>query len=186
MKPCVTKNKAPDPLGDVEHVTTPDAEDGRGEPFDIQAFDLDAALPLLTRGFITQLGPEIGGEALSEALAYYAAHPEKVRGMANPVGYLFRVGSRRGLRARLRPRPLDFPAPAEVGIPEVALELVETMARLSTRQRTCVTLVHAFGYRNREVAEMLGISTESVQTHCRRALRRLRSLLEEEPEDGAL
>ncbi len=167
-------------------MTTPDAEDGRGEPIDPDALDLDTVLPLLTRGLITHLGPEIGGEAVSEALAYYAAHPEKVRGMANPVGYLFRVGSRRALRSRRRPPSPDFPAPAEVGIPDVALELVETMARLSARQRTCVTLVHAFGYRNREVAEMLGISTESVQTHCRRALDRLRTLLEEETEHGAL
>jgi RNA polymerase sigma factor (sigma-70 family) len=134
----------------------------------------------LRRAFTVALGPDLAADALGEALAYYAEHEGRVRSMANPAGYLYTLGRRRALRfTRPRRSSKAFPEPASVGMPEVEPQLVAAMARLSERQRVCVVLVHGFGYRHREVGELLGISTESVQTHCRRALVALRKELGE-------
>jgi DNA-directed RNA polymerase specialized sigma24 family protein len=40
-----------------------------------------------------------------------------------------------------------------------------------------VVLVHCFGYRYREVAELLGVSEAAVTNHVHRGLARLRSML---------
>ena len=44
-------------------------------------------------------------------------------------------------------------------------------------QRSCVLLVHTFGYSLAEVAELLEVSKPTVQTHVRRALASLRKSL---------
>lgn len=140
--------------------------------------ELAALTMTLRRAFTVALGADLAAEALSEALAYHAEHSERLATMANPVGYLYTVGRRRALRfVRPRRSRRSFPPPASVGMPDVEPGLVAAMAKLSERQRVCVVLVHGFAYRNREVAELLGISTESVQTHCRRALGSLRDEL---------
>jgi len=137
---------------------------------------IDHAKEKLRRAFSAGLGASLAAEALAEALAHLAENEGRIRQMDSPVGYLYTVGRRRALRfSRFRHAPVAFPPPAEVGVPEVEPGLTEAMARLSERQRVCVTLVHGFGYRHREVAELLGVSTETVQTHCRRALAALRS-----------
>jgi DNA-directed RNA polymerase specialized sigma24 family protein len=144
----------------------------------------DEALTELTttlrRAFTVALGPDLAADALGEALAYYAENGERVRSLENPTGYLFTVGRRRAERfTRTRRSSRTFPPPASVGMPDVEPRLVDAIARLSERQRVCVVLVHGFGYRNREVGELLDISAESVQTHCRRALTTLRDELGE-------
>jgi RNA polymerase sigma factor (sigma-70 family) len=51
------------------------------------------------------------------------------------------------------------------------------LAALSARQRTVVVMVHGLGWTHREVAELLGLSTSSVQKHVERALEHLRHAL---------
>ena len=41
-----------------------------------------------------RFGPELGAEATADALLYAWQHWERVRGLKNPAGYLYRVGSR--------------------------------------------------------------------------------------------
>jgi predicted DNA-binding transcriptional regulator AlpA len=48
-------------------------------------------------------------------------------------------------------------------MPNVEPELVAAIGRLSERQRVCVVLVHGFGYRNREVADLLGLSVATLR-----------------------
>ena len=54
----------------------------------------------LRQALTASLGPEAGRDAASEALAYGWEHWDRVAGMANPAGYLYRVGQRWGRRVR--------------------------------------------------------------------------------------
>ena len=50
------------------------------------------AEPRLRRALVAAYGADRGGDATSEALVYGWQHWDRVREMANPVGYLYRVG----------------------------------------------------------------------------------------------
>ena len=54
-------------------------------------FLASAAAPL-RRAFVARYGPELGIEVLADSTAWAWEHPEQLERMANPVGYLFRVG----------------------------------------------------------------------------------------------
>ncbi len=130
--------------------------------------------PRLVRAFVAQRGVEGAADAAAEAMAYAFEHWDRVRQMANPVGYLYRVGQS---RTRLR-KPLRLPAPAAVGIPEVEPTLVPALLELPDTQRTAVWLVHACDWSYADVAEAMGTSTSMVGNHVSRGLARLRDLLE--------
>ena len=131
--------------------------------------------PKLRNALVASYGVEVGAEAAADALAYGWEHWERVRGMDNPVGYLFRVGRSRSRRFRRRP-PLPLvtrsnPTPwVEPGLPGA-------LARLSERQRVSVILVHSLGWTFAETAELLGVTVGTVEIHVQRGLRRLRRLL---------
>jgi RNA polymerase sigma factor (sigma-70 family) len=95
--------------------------------------------------------------------------------MANPLGYLFRVGQTRTADRRRR---VLFPAPDDVELPWVEPDLPNALGRLSEHQRVAVVLAHGFGWTHREIADLLGVSTSTVQNHVERALRKLRTALE--------
>ena len=137
--------------------------------------DFDAFLaevrPRLSRAFIAAYGSERGQEALAEALAFAWEHFERLRGMENPAGYLYRVGQSRTRRLR---RHVVFPRPARNGIPEVEPELAAALRSLSERQRLCVVLVYGFEWTHQEVADLVGLSRSSVQNHVERGVNHLR------------
>ena len=139
-----------------------------------EAFYRDAE-PRLRRALVAALGPEPGREAAAEALAYACEHWERVRGMDNPVGYLYRVGQ---TRSRSRREPVGFPAPAEVGMPWVEPGLAGALAALSEHQRVAVVLAHGFGWTHSEVGDVLGVAASTVQNHVERGLANLRAALE--------
>lgn len=118
-------------------------------------------------------GPDRGREAVAEALAYAWEHWGEVRQMERPVGYLFRVGQSK-TRSRLRPRPDAAPPRA---VPWVEPELPAALQRLSTKQRMAVVLVHAYGWTQREAAEVMAVSEATVRTHLHRGLEKLRTSL---------
>ena len=132
--------------------------------------------PRLTQALVASLGGEVGREMAAEALAYGWEHWERVAGMENPAGYLYRVGRNRGRRIR-RPLLLPDPPPAH-SEPLVEPGLPAALAGLSNRQRASVMLVHGAGWTLSEAAELLGISPGSVYRHVERALDRLRKSLE--------
>ena len=130
--------------------------------------------PRLVRAFVAQRGVEGAADAAAEAMAYAFEHWDRVRQMANPVGYLYRVG-----QSRTRPRkPLRLPAPSAVGLPDIEPALVPALLELPETQRTAVWLVHACGWSYAEVAEAMETSTSMVGNHVSRGLARLRDLLE--------
>lgn len=134
------------------------------------------AEPRLRRALTAAFGSDIGCEATAEALAYGWQNWERISGMANPVGYLYKVGRDKGRRMKSRRRPREESAPP-VGQPWVEPALVPALRSLSERQRVVVSLLHAFDWSMSEVASLLGISKSSVQKHEQRAMARLRSEL---------
>lgn len=138
-----------------------------------EAFVRDAQ-PRLARALVASYGLERGHEAIAEALAYAWEHFERLSKMANPIGYLFRVGQS---RTRRRPATPRFPPPAEMGLPHIEPNLGSALLELTERQRVCVVLVHVYEWTHQEVADLLELSRSSVQNHTERGLGRLRVFL---------
>jgi DNA-directed RNA polymerase specialized sigma24 family protein len=127
----------------------------------------------LRASLVARYGPERGREAAAEALAYAWENLDKVTAMANPVGYLYRVGQSRTRERKVRFVPCTPPA----GMPDVEPELQRAIAKLTEHQRVAVVLAHGFGYTHAEIADLLGIKRSSVQNHVERGLAALRSAL---------
>jgi RNA polymerase sigma factor (sigma-70 family) len=132
--------------------------------------------PRLRRALVARFGPEVGQDALSEGLAYAWQHWSRVSSMENPAGYVYRVSQSRYDRRRDRSAPV-FSLRAPDRIPEVEPRLAEALDKLPHRQREVALLVHGFGWSHAEVADLLELSTSTVETHLARAMARLRSIL---------
>jgi DNA-directed RNA polymerase specialized sigma24 family protein len=132
---------------------------------------------------IATYGPLDGQTAALDALSWAWENWDRVQVMANPVGYLYRVGQTAARRQRVRPIPIDSATFRNSGIPDINPELVPALGRLSAQQRTVVMLVHGFGWTIRDVARMLELAPSTVQTHLERGLARLRDQLEERHDD---
>ena len=127
--------------------------------------------PRLRRAFALLRGPEAGRDATAEALAWGWEHWSELAEMANPAGYLYRVG-----QSRTRWKPERFaPPPVPADAPGFEPGLVPALGRLSERQRTAVVLVHGCGWTHQEVADALELSRSSVATHVQRAMAQLRA-----------
>lgn len=139
---------------------------------------LSEAEQRLRRAYIAAFGVERAAEATAEALAWGWEHRDRLEGMDNPVGYLYRVGRSRSRRRR----SALLPSPGRIGMPDVEPALIDALRGLSERQRTSVWLVHACEWTQVEVAEALGISPSAVSTHVARGLETLRRALEVNPD----
>jgi RNA polymerase sigma factor (sigma-70 family) len=126
----------------------------------------------LRQALTAVFGVDRGKEAAAEALAYGWEHWDRVSVMDNPSGYLYRVGYDKARRMRQRTVRLPVVEPhrsawVEPGLPDA-------FAALPERQRIVVALLHGYQWSMAEVAEHLGVSKATVQTHDRRGLDRLR------------
>lgn len=144
---------------------------------EFSAFVGDAE-PRLSRALTAAYGPEVGREAARDALVYAWENWERISGMENPVGYLYRVGQSRSRRYR-RERIL-FPEVFADELPHVEPVLPRALDQLSEKQRAALVLIHADGMSEREAAEAMGVSRATVRRHANRALNKIRSLLEVE------
>ena len=129
--------------------------------------------PRLRRALTAAFGPELGREAAAEALLYGWKHWDRVSGMENPAGYLYRVGRDRG---RQLPQPLGTPQLEIVAqkLPWVEPSLPKELADLPEQQRTAFTLIHGYEWTFSEVADFMGVAKATVQTHEARAMATLR------------
>lgn len=146
-----------------------------------RAFFADAE-PRLRRALVAAYGPELGADAAADALAWAWQHFDKVEGMRSPLGYLWRVGQtsvRRVTRRRHRESAWTDAGAAVADPVESRFEpaLVAALGELTARQRVAVVLVHGYGYRLAEVAEVQGCSVSTVRNHLHRGLGSLRSAL---------
>lgn len=137
---------------------------------------VEQAEPRLRRALVGRYGPDVGREALADALSYAWEQWARVGLMANPAGYVYRVAVSRTRTRRRLPWPA---APVPFELPEVDPRLPEALRQLSERQRSAVYLVHGCQFTHVEAAEAMGISTSSLRNHLRRGLTHLRSQLED-------
>jgi RNA polymerase sigma factor (sigma-70 family) len=132
--------------------------------------------PRVAIALTAALGQEAGQEATAEAFTYAWEHWDRVGGMKNPAGYIYRVGRSRVRRWRIPPAgPAAFDADHRE--PWVEPGLLSALGRLSPRQRTVVVLMEGYGHTPQEVADLLGVSRSSVRRHDERAIRKLRSAM---------
>jgi DNA-directed RNA polymerase specialized sigma24 family protein len=143
-----------------------------------EAFASDAGRRLRTV-LRAHYGAEIGTDAAAEALAYAWEHWPRVRAMANPAGYLYRVGQSAAATELRRGRTLALPPVPPQLLEAVDPELPRALLALSEQQRVAVLLVHAHGWTLDEAADALTISRSTLRNHLARGLSRLRSLLGE-------
>jgi DNA-directed RNA polymerase specialized sigma24 family protein len=141
------------------------------EPF--ESF-FERAEPRLRRALVAAYGVDAGREAAGDALSYAWEHWAKVRTLKNPLGYLYRVGQS---STRRRKTAIVFARP-DGHDPWVEPKLAVALASLTERQRLAVVLVHGYGWRPAEVADVTGLRVPTVQTHATRGLVRLRHALE--------
>jgi RNA polymerase sigma-70 factor (ECF subfamily) len=132
--------------------------------------------PRLSYALAAAYGIEIGADATADALAWAWEHWDRVKGMRNPAGYLYRVGQSKA-RRYYRPTVL-FPPVTTLEASLIGPDLSVALVALSRNQRVCAVLIHALDYTEREVADLLGISRWSVRTHAERGLVKLKDALE--------
>jgi len=144
-------------------------------------FIADAAVTL-RRALVARNGLDRGCEAAAEAIAWAWEHLDDLATMANPLGYLYRVGQsslRRSYRLdRLRVDLL--PDGAIFDAHHVDTHLFEALRRLTPDQRLAVVMVHMYGFTYRDVAELTGASEAAVTNYVHRGMNRLRTLLDRE------
>ena len=131
----------------------------------------------------TLVGPADAADVVSDAVvrSIYGKSWPSVR---NPRAYLYRAvltHARSHHRHTLRRRAREHRAagPEAVLPPELHLEVVEAMAKLSMRQRAVVFLTYWSDLQPDRIAEMLEISEGSVRRHLARGRAKLRELLYE-------
>lgn len=131
--------------------------------------------PRLRAALVVAYGPERGREAAAEALAYGWQHWERVGSLANPAGYLYRVGQSKA-RERKVPTPV-LPPTSTIDAAWVEPGLPAALEALSERERQAVVLVEGYACSYREVADLLGVSASTVQSYVERGLAKLRRSL---------
>lgn len=128
---------------------------------------------MLRESLIAACGGEVGRDAAAEALVNGWENWDRVGGMKNPVGHLFKVGLSRGRNVFSRRHPTFDPVET-AWIPQVEPQIPEALAGLSERQRTVVVLIHCFQWTQSEVAGLLDVSKATVQRHLDRGMDGLR------------
>jgi RNA polymerase sigma-70 factor (ECF subfamily) len=149
----------------------------RGERLEFHSF-VRGIEPRLLRALVAHYGPVVGREATVDALSWAWENWARLADVHNKLGYLYRVGQSAARRYVSRPLPGGLPAATEPYTPDIDPGLVPALAQLSEQQRTTVVLVHAFGWTQTEVAQLLDLSVSTVREHLARGLARLRARLE--------
>jgi DNA-directed RNA polymerase specialized sigma24 family protein len=143
--------------------------------------DLVAEVVLrVRRALVARYGLDLGAEAAAEAAAWAVQHRDRLAAMANPAGYLYRVGQSAARRLRRHNRgrvafPVEQPDPEQPGLPG---DVFAELARLRHEERVSVLLVHGYRFTYREVADLLGASEAAVTNYVHRGLTKLRRRLE--------
>ncbi|MEM7274394.1 MAG: RNA polymerase sigma factor [Actinomycetota bacterium] len=137
------------------------------------------------RALVSAYGIEVGTEAAADAMLEAWHRWPGIASMANPAGYLFRVGqsrSRRHLRWRRRNQPFSATevAPDRVDRAEL-MDMFRGLDQLTPIQRSAVLLTRAYGLSYAEAAEVLGVTESALTNHIHRGTKRLRELLEVSP-----
>ena len=137
--------------------------------FERERDDLYSALCLVTRD--RHEAEEIAQEAFVKVLEHW----ERVSGMDEPGGYLYRTAMNvfrsRYRRAMMAARRTVGAAPSndEIAAVDERDAAVRALALLSPRQRAALVLTDLLGYPSEEAARMLGIRASTLRVHVARA-----------------
>ena len=127
----------------------------------------------LRRAYAGHLAPDVIPDAVAEAEAWAWENRRRLNRIANPVGYLYRVG-----QSRIRTRKQGFvPWKGDADAPMVEPGLPKALAALPAQQASAIWLVKACGWTNVQAAEALDVSPSTVATHVSRGMERLRAQL---------
>lgn len=142
--------------------------------------DLVSSLaPRVRRALVARYGVDVGADAAAEAVAWGVEHPDRLAAMANPAGYLYRVGQSAARRLHRANRGrVSFPREQAVDASDLSGDVFAELARLRHEQRVAVLLVHGYRFTYREVAELLDTTEAAVTNHVHRGLAKLRHRLE--------
>lgn len=141
------------------------------EPFETFARRIE---PRLREALSATLGSDLGRESAADALSYGWENWPRIGAMHNPAGYLYRVGRNSGVKQR-RGQPVALTPVDPVRTPWIEPSLPDALGSLSEHQRVTVMLLHCFQWSMSEVAELLGVTKSTVQSHAERGLDRLRN-----------
>ncbi len=134
---------------------------------------------MVRRALLARFGAEAGSEAAADAIAWGWEHGDVLAQIANPAGYLYRVGQTAARRGRRRIARSSFPVePVWQDAPELPGDVFDALFRLRPDQRVAVLLVHGYGFSYADTAGVMGVSEDSVRNHVHRGMRRLRTELE--------
>jgi RNA polymerase sigma factor (sigma-70 family) len=133
----------------------------------------------LRRVLAAQYGVDVGGDLHADAMTYAWQHWDRIKVMANPIGYLYRVAQSASRPHRRWTTRNSFPA----AMPEIVHTdsdptLFASLGSLSEAQRVAVLMVHGHGWSYAEVADTLGTSVTAVTNHVHRGLAKLRREME--------
>lgn len=139
----------------------------------------------LRRALVARFGVDVGCDAAADALAWAWEHLDRVESVANPAGYLFRVGQSSAKRAhRWRRRSVSFPEERRDDVSDYAAlgvgDVFDALKDLPANQRVSVLLVHGYGFTYREVADLLDVTEAAVTNYVHRGLAKARTLLGED------
>lgn len=130
---------------------------------------------MLRAALVARYGPETGREATAEAFVWALEHWPRARGLANPLGYLYRVGQSRA-RRYLRRMPLARRADVTVDA-EADVDLAAALRALPERQLVAVVLRYQLDLTLTRTAQLMGISVSTAHVHVSRGLNNLRAHL---------
>ena len=127
---------------------------------------------------------DVTSETFARALRYRESYDRR---KGEPVAWLLGI-ARRCIDDALASRATEAELPEEVAAPGeleaetiVSLELREAVLELDPRDRELIALRYGADLKARQIAELLGERTNTVEVALHRALRRLRAALGDEP-----
>ena len=135
--------------------------------------------PRLWRALFLSTGDrDITDDAVAEAFAQALRRGEAIR---SPAAWVWKAAFRIAAgELKERARRAEPTREERYDIREDPADLMAMLACLSPRQRQVVVLHCYVGYRQREVAQIIGSTTSAVGVHLHRARARLREALETE------
>jgi RNA polymerase sigma-70 factor, ECF subfamily len=145
----------------------------------------------LLRVLVAHHGPDVGAESLADAYAYAWEHWDRISKTTNPVGYVFRVGDRVGVRRSMKARR-ESPSQSTNSVTEdrvgasddsafgADLALRSLLQTLPIRQRAAVLLVYGYGWSYRDAAETMDLPLTTLTNEVTRGLQKLREQMKTE------
>jgi RNA polymerase sigma-70 factor, ECF subfamily len=120
--------------------------------------------------------PEVANDAVAEAFAQVLRRGDAIR---SPRAWVWKVAFRIAAgELKRRGRPHRVVAEGAYEMETADQEVLEALARLSPSQRAAVVLHHYADYPVKEIAAILGSTSQAVRVHLSRGRKRLRAILE--------